>query len=156
MAFDKEQYFLLNVAMGGIAGAIPSSFTQASMDIDYVRGISKYPHRYRGLIYSYHQGGYWFFSGAFQMQRITGYIHMAYGTKTFLSQILLVFKISGCTDLSPNTSYTFTVATDLAGNQAAINPIVREALQLVLNCHVVEQCRTGRVCLMLDIIIQKL
>jgi beta-glucanase (GH16 family) len=24
MAFDKEQYFLLNVAMGGIAGAIPS------------------------------------------------------------------------------------------------------------------------------------
>jgi hypothetical protein len=25
MAFDKEQYFLLNVAMGGIAGAIPSS-----------------------------------------------------------------------------------------------------------------------------------
>jgi hypothetical protein len=23
--------------MGGIAGAIPSSFTQASMDIDYVR-----------------------------------------------------------------------------------------------------------------------
>jgi uncharacterized membrane protein len=29
--------FLLNVAMGGIAGAIPSSFTQASMDIDYVR-----------------------------------------------------------------------------------------------------------------------
>jgi beta-glucanase (GH16 family) len=39
MALDKEQYFLLNVAMGGIAGAIPSSFTQASMDIDYVRGI---------------------------------------------------------------------------------------------------------------------
>jgi beta-glucanase (GH16 family) len=37
MALDKEQYFLLNVAMGGIAGAIPSSFTQASMDIDYVR-----------------------------------------------------------------------------------------------------------------------
>jgi hypothetical protein len=36
MAFDKEQYFLY-VAMGGIAGAIPSSFTQASMDIDYVR-----------------------------------------------------------------------------------------------------------------------
>jgi beta-glucanase (GH16 family) len=33
----KNKYFLLNVAMGGIAGAIPSSFTQASMDIDYVR-----------------------------------------------------------------------------------------------------------------------
>jgi beta-glucanase (GH16 family) len=37
MALDKEQYFLLNVAMGGSLGAIPSSFTQASMDIDYVR-----------------------------------------------------------------------------------------------------------------------
>jgi beta-glucanase (GH16 family) len=35
--FDKDQYILLNIAMGGVAGAIPSSFTQESMLIDYVR-----------------------------------------------------------------------------------------------------------------------
>jgi beta-glucanase (GH16 family) len=35
--FDEEQYLLLNIAMGGVAGTIPSSFTQASMEIDYVR-----------------------------------------------------------------------------------------------------------------------
>lgn len=35
--FDKEQYILLNIAMGGVAGTIPSSFTQESMQIDYVR-----------------------------------------------------------------------------------------------------------------------
>jgi beta-glucanase (GH16 family) len=35
--FDKEQYLLLNIAMGGVAGTIPSTFTNASMIIDYVR-----------------------------------------------------------------------------------------------------------------------
>jgi beta-glucanase (GH16 family) len=35
--FDKEQYILLNIAMGGVAGTIPSSFNQESMVIDYVR-----------------------------------------------------------------------------------------------------------------------
>ncbi|RAR47122.1 putative secreted protein (Por secretion system target) [Flavobacterium lacus] len=35
--FDAEQYLLLNIAMGGVAGNIPSGFTQASMEIDYVR-----------------------------------------------------------------------------------------------------------------------
>lgn len=35
--FDTEQYLLLNIAMGGVAGNIPSNFTQAKMEIDYVR-----------------------------------------------------------------------------------------------------------------------
>ena len=35
--FDKEQYLLFNVAMGGYAGNIPSNFTQTSMIIDYIR-----------------------------------------------------------------------------------------------------------------------
>jgi hypothetical protein len=79
---------------------------------------------------------------------------VTYGTKTFLSQILLVFKISGCTDLSPNTSYTFTVtATDLAGNQAAINPIVRiTTTSSQLSCSATDTA-AQEVCLMLDIII---
>lgn len=35
--FDNDQYIILNVAMGGIAGTIDSGFTQSAMEIDYVR-----------------------------------------------------------------------------------------------------------------------
>jgi len=35
--FDLDQYLILNVAMGGFAGAIDPSFTESSMIIDYVR-----------------------------------------------------------------------------------------------------------------------
>lgn len=35
--FFEDQYMLLNVAMGGIAGAIDPNFTQSAMVIDYVR-----------------------------------------------------------------------------------------------------------------------
>ncbi len=35
--FDKDQYLILNIAMGGFAGTIDPSFSQSSMVIDYVR-----------------------------------------------------------------------------------------------------------------------
>ncbi|MEN8816309.1 MAG: family 16 glycosylhydrolase [Nonlabens sp.] len=35
--FFEDQYMLLNIAMGGISGAIDPNFTQSSMVIDYVR-----------------------------------------------------------------------------------------------------------------------
>lgn len=35
--FFEDQYMLLNIAMGGVAGAIDPNFTQSSMVIDYVR-----------------------------------------------------------------------------------------------------------------------
>ncbi|WP_239000285.1 family 16 glycosylhydrolase [Hyunsoonleella ulvae] len=35
--FDLDQYLILNIAMGGISGAIDPNFTQSSMVIDYVR-----------------------------------------------------------------------------------------------------------------------
>jgi beta-glucanase (GH16 family) len=35
--FTQDQYILLNVAMGGIAGAVDPTFTQSPMIIDYVR-----------------------------------------------------------------------------------------------------------------------
>ena len=36
--FDKPQYLLLNLAMGGdLGGAVPGAFTQDSMQVDYVR-----------------------------------------------------------------------------------------------------------------------
>jgi beta-glucanase (GH16 family) len=41
--FNKEQYLLLNVAMGGIAGTIDPNFTQSSMVIDYVKVYQNNP-----------------------------------------------------------------------------------------------------------------
>ena len=35
--FTADQYLLMNIAMGGVAGSIPSNFTRATMEIDYVR-----------------------------------------------------------------------------------------------------------------------
>lgn len=35
--FDADQYLLLNIAMGGVSGAIDPNFTQGEMLIDYVR-----------------------------------------------------------------------------------------------------------------------
>ncbi|WP_339624717.1 family 16 glycosylhydrolase [uncultured Winogradskyella sp.] len=35
--FFEDQYIILNIAMGGISGAIDPNFTESSMDIDYVR-----------------------------------------------------------------------------------------------------------------------
>jgi len=35
--FDEDQYLLLNIAMGGIAGTIDPNFAQSNMVIDYVR-----------------------------------------------------------------------------------------------------------------------
>ncbi len=35
--FYQDQYLLLNIAMGGVAGTIDPSFTQSNMEIDYVR-----------------------------------------------------------------------------------------------------------------------
>lgn len=35
--FTEDQYLLMNIAMGGVAGNIPEIFTQATMEIDYVR-----------------------------------------------------------------------------------------------------------------------
>ena len=35
--FDEDQYILLNVAMGGFAGAIDTTFDRSAMVVDYVR-----------------------------------------------------------------------------------------------------------------------
>ncbi len=39
--FNNPQYLLLNIAMGGIGGAIDPAFTESTMEIDYVRVYQK-------------------------------------------------------------------------------------------------------------------
>lgn len=41
--FNEDQYILLNVAMGGVAGTIDPGFTQSAMQVDYVRIYQENP-----------------------------------------------------------------------------------------------------------------
>ena len=41
--FNLDQYLLLNIAMGGVAGTINSNFSQDTMEIDYVRVYQQGP-----------------------------------------------------------------------------------------------------------------
>ncbi len=39
--FDEKMFFILNIALGGWGGTVPSSFTEAKMYVDYVRVYQK-------------------------------------------------------------------------------------------------------------------
>jgi len=141
--FDKEQYFLLNIAMGGIAGPIDPSFTQTAMEIDYIRVYqnttpdTQAPTNFTAnfgpisgtsvelLLYANDDSG-----------NVT--YNVTYGTSGTAS----TFSPSGTqkslviSNLSQNTNYTFTVsATDATGNPAPNNPIVLNATtKTILQC----------------------
>ncbi len=141
--FDKEQYFLLNIAMGGVAGAIPSSFTQAAMVIDYVRVYqnttpdTQKPTNFTASVGTISGSAVELLLNANDDSGNVSYT-ITYGTSgtasTFsLSGVQKSFVISG---LLPNTDYTFSVsATDASGNTALNNPIQLSAkTTVVLDC----------------------
>ena len=140
--FDKEQFILLNVAMGGIAGNIPDNFNQAAMQIDYVR------------VYQ---------NTSLDSQSPTNFTASAGAVTSTIAELLLnandnsgtvVYTISyGATNITvsgltgvqksviisnllPNTNYTFTItATDLSGNAYVNNPLqINTTTSAYLNC----------------------
>jgi beta-glucanase (GH16 family) len=132
--FDKEQYLLLNIAMGGIAGTIPSNFTQATMVIDYVKVYqnttvdSQAPTNFTATVGAVSGSSVELLLNATDNSGNVTY-NVAYGSGTSSA-----FSTSGVqksliiTDLTPNTNYTFTVtASDLTGKTALNNPIVFNA-----------------------------
>ncbi|WBX96063.1 family 16 glycosylhydrolase [Chryseobacterium gambrini] len=134
--FDKEQYLLLNIAMGGVAGTIPSTFTDASMIIDYVRVYQNTtpdtvaPTNFTATVGAVTSDSVELLLnatdnfGAITYQISGGTSQTVYGTSGIPKSVI----ISG---LSPTTSYTFTVsASDAAGNTAANNPITVNATTL--------------------------
>lgn len=134
--FDKEQYLLLNIAMGGVAGTIPSTFTNASMIIDYVRVYQNTtpdtvaPTNFTATVGAVTSDSVELLLnatdnfGAITYQISGGATQTVYGTSGIPKSVI----ISG---LSPTTSYTFTVsASDAAGNTAANNPITVNATTL--------------------------
>ena len=140
--FDKEQYLLLNIALGGIAGTIAPSFTQTSMDIDYVRVYQNTtidilpPANFTASVGTITGSSVELVLNATDNSGNVSYT-VDYGTGTAAT-----FSSSGVQkslvipNLSSNTNYAFTItATDATGNVALNNPIVLNAkTTLVLEC----------------------
>ena len=120
--------------MGGIAGAIDPNFTQASMNIDYVRVYqntivdSEAPSNFTASVGLVTGTTVELLLKATDNSGNIVY-NVAYGTQTATtagqSGVQKSLTING---LNPNTNYSFTItASDLSDNAAANNPIVLNA-----------------------------
>ena len=131
--FDKEQYILLNIAMGGIAGSIASNFTQTSMIVDYVRvyqnttADNQPPTNFTASVGAVTSSSVELLLNGTDDSGTVAYNITGATTQSFAnpSGVQKSVIISG---LAPDTNYTFNVAaSDLAGNNAANNPITLTA-----------------------------
>lgn len=141
--FDKEQYLLLNIAMGGVAGPINPSFTQTAMDVDYIRVYqnttpdTQAPTNFTATVGTISGTSVELLLNATDDSGNISY-NVTYGTSGTAS----TFSPSGTqkslviSNLSQNTNYTFSIsATDATGNPAPNNPIVlNTTTKTVLQC----------------------
>ncbi|WP_310380276.1 family 16 glycosylhydrolase [Flavobacterium sp.] len=140
--FNTEQYILLNIAMGGIAGPIGTNFTQTSMVIDYVRVFqnttvdTQAPTNFTAVVGAITGSSIELLLNGTDNSGNVSY-NVDYGTGTSAA-----FSPSGVqksliiSNLSPVTNYTFNVtAADASGNPALNNAIVLNATTLAkLEC----------------------
>ena len=129
--FNAEQYLLLNIAMGGIAGTISSSFTQTSMDIDYVRVYqntlvdTQAPTNFTASVGAVTSSTIELLLNANDNSGNVVYTINYSGGTISLANVSGVQKSVIIPNLLSNTNYSFTIsASDLAGNNYASNPIV--------------------------------
>ncbi|WP_309642091.1 family 16 glycosylhydrolase [Flavobacterium sp.] len=141
--FNKEQYLLLNIAMGGIAGTLDTNFTQTSMDIDYVRVYqntlvdTERPNNFTATVGAVTSSSVELLLNATDNSGNIAY-NVSYGTQSFsYAGTSGVQKSVIISELSPNTNYSFSIAVnDLTGNTALNNPIVLNATTTaVLGCN---------------------
>jgi beta-glucanase (GH16 family) len=132
--FDKEQYILLNIALGGVAGSVPSTFTQTSMLIDYVRVYQNTtPDTEPPTLFTAKTGNIKNNSIELLLNATDNYGTLNYnvsynGTNINVTGASGVDKSVVINNLAPNTTYNFTVtAADSAGNYAANSPITLSA-----------------------------
>lgn len=132
--FNLNQYLLLNIAMGGFAGTIPTNFTQASMLIDYIRVYqntaidTQAPTNFIASVGAITGSSVELLMNANDNSGTIAYT-ISYSGGTFT-----VYNPSGnqksvvIPNLSSNTNYVFTItAADMVGNPVANNPIVLNA-----------------------------
>lgn len=128
--FDKEQYMLLNIALGGVAGAVPSNFNQSSMQIDYVRIYQNTaPDTEPPTLFTVKTGNIDNNSIELLLNATDNYGTLNYkvsynGNDINVTGVSGVNKSVVITNLLQNTTYMFTVvAADSAGNYAANSPL---------------------------------
>jgi beta-glucanase (GH16 family) len=132
--FNAEQYLLLNIAMGGVAGTIPSNFNQATMVIDYVRVYqnttvdTQAPTNFTATIGAVTSSTIeLLLNGNDNSGNVSYSINYSGGTINTASPSG-VQKSVVVPNLNPNTNYVFSIAaSDLAGNNFVSNPIVINA-----------------------------
>ena len=135
--FNAEQYLLLNIAMGGVAGTIPSNFTQATMEIDYVRVYQNTtvdttaPSAFTATIGTITSSSIELILNATDNSGNVAYAVNYSGGTINATGLSNTPKSVIVPNLSPNTNYTFTIsASDLSGNNYAANPLIRNATTL--------------------------
>lgn len=134
--FDNEQYILLNLAMGGIAGNIASNFTQAEMVVDYVKVYqntspdSIAPSNFTATVGTVTAGSFELLLNAVDNSGTVFYDISGASTQT-VSHYSGVQKSVTVTGLSPATTYNFNItAKDASGNIAANSPLTVSATTL--------------------------
>lgn len=132
--FDAEQYLLLNIAMGGVAGNIPSSFTQAAMEIDYVRVYqnldidTEAPTNFTATVGTVTSSTVQLLLNAEDNSDNVVYSIDYDGQNITTANPSGEEKSVIVPNLMPNTTYEFSVsASDVAGNQYINNPILLSA-----------------------------
>jgi beta-glucanase (GH16 family) len=132
--FNLEQYLLLNIAMGGIAGTIDPGYTESSMVIDYVRVYqnvqvdTQIPINFTATVGNVTSSSVELLLNATDNSGNVVY-NVTYGGTTITSAgasgVQKSLVISG---LNSNTNYIFSVAaSDISGNIATNNSIVLNA-----------------------------
>ncbi len=138
--FNSEQYILLNIAMGGIAGEINPNYTQSSMLVDYVRVYqntnidTQAPTNFTASVGTITNNSVELLLNAVDNSGNIAY-NVTYGATTIsvagTSGIQKSLIVEG---LTANTNYSFSVtASDLAGNNFVNNPIVSQATTLPIS-----------------------
>lgn len=132
--FTSEQYLLLNIAMGGIAGTIPSNFTQTSMQVDYVRVYqntlvdTQAPTNFTATIGTVTSSTIELLLNANDNSGNVTYTISYNGETISFANPSGIQKSIIIPNLFPNTNYNFSVsASDLAGNNFISNPIILNA-----------------------------
>jgi len=132
--FDKEQYILLDIAMGGTAGTINSNYTQSSMLVDYVRVYqntlvdTQAPTNFTASIGAVTYNSIELLLNANDNSSTIAY-NITYGATTIsVAGTAGVQKSVVINGLSPSTNYVFSIAAgDLSGNNGTNNPIILNA-----------------------------
>ncbi|MFC4740805.1 family 16 glycosylhydrolase [Flavobacterium ponti] len=135
--FTSEQYLLLNIAMGGIAGNIPSNYTESSMEIDYVRVYqntlvdTEAPTNFTASIGTVTSSTIELLLNANDNSGNVAYNVTYSGGAISFANPSGIQKSVVIPNLSSNTNYSFSItASDLAGNNYVSNPIILNATTL--------------------------